>query len=183
MRKIAALFVRADSVYKRLPMVDAWDIERDARQWPGGCPVVAHPPCRAWGRLRAFANPRPDEKELAIWAIEQVRRYGGVLEHPAHSTLWDEISLPTGKRIDEHGGFTLHVNQSWWGHKAAKQTFLYVCGISPRQIPLMPLTMHDPQYVVSSTRGRLKKPEVTKAEREHTPPALAEWLVELARRC
>lgn len=44
MRTVAALFVRADSIYKTMPDVDAWDIERDARRWPGGCPVVAHPP-------------------------------------------------------------------------------------------------------------------------------------------
>lgn len=42
---VAALFVRADGNYKAMPGVDAWDMERDARLWPGGCPVVAHPPC------------------------------------------------------------------------------------------------------------------------------------------
>jgi hypothetical protein len=41
MRQIAALFVCADSIYRTLPGVDCWDIERDARNWPGGCPVVA----------------------------------------------------------------------------------------------------------------------------------------------
>lgn len=41
-----------------------------------------------------------------------------------------------------------------------------------------------------SSRGRRRdgsrskaRPEVTKAEREHTPPQLAAWLVELAGRC
>lgn len=43
-RTVATLFVRSDSIYKSLPGVDAWDISRDARKWPGGCPVVAHPP-------------------------------------------------------------------------------------------------------------------------------------------
>lgn len=90
---VAALFVRADSIYKTMPGVDAWDIERDARKWPGGCPVVAHPPCRAWGRLRQFAKPRPDEKDLAPWAVEKVRRWGGVLEHPANSSLWIACGL------------------------------------------------------------------------------------------
>jgi hypothetical protein len=28
-----------------------------------------------------------------------------------------------------------------------------------------------------------KLPEVSKAEREHTPPKFAQWLVDLARRC
>ena len=30
---------------------DCWDIERNALNWPGGNPIVAHPPCRAWGQL------------------------------------------------------------------------------------------------------------------------------------
>ena len=63
--QVAVLFARADSNYKQLPECDVWDAERDARKWPGGCPVVAHPPCRAWGRLRHFAKPRDDEKDLA----------------------------------------------------------------------------------------------------------------------
>jgi hypothetical protein len=38
---IAALFVRSDSIYKSIGNVDAWDMERDARRWPGGGPAVA----------------------------------------------------------------------------------------------------------------------------------------------
>jgi len=74
---VAVLFARRDSIYKTMPDCDVWDIERDARKWPGGCPVVAHPPCRAWGQLSHMANPRPDEKELAIFAVDQVRKFGG----------------------------------------------------------------------------------------------------------
>ena len=73
MQTVAVLFARSDSIYKALPGCDVYDIERDARRWPGGAPVVAHPPCRAWGRLRAFAKPRHDEKDLARWAVAQVR--------------------------------------------------------------------------------------------------------------
>ena len=47
MTQVAVLFARADSIYKTLPGCDVYDIKRDARTWPGGCPVVAHPPCRA----------------------------------------------------------------------------------------------------------------------------------------
>lgn len=54
---VAVLFARQDSTYKALSGVDVYDIDRDARTFQGGMPVVAHPPCRAWGRLRAFANP------------------------------------------------------------------------------------------------------------------------------
>lgn len=191
---VAVLFARADSNYKALPGVDVWDAERDARLWPGGSPVVAHPPCRAWGRLRQFAKPRPDEKELALFAVNQVRRFGGVLEHPEGSTLWEAAGLPKPGHKDEFGGWTMPIAQHWFGHRAEKLTLLYIVGCAPAQIPEMPMLLGGATHVIAQRRTlaggvRLKKgmpgwrPEVTKAEREHTPPALAAWLVELAGRC
>lgn len=180
---VTALFVRADSVYKRMPGVDAWDIERDARRWPGGGPAVAHPPCRAWGALRQFAKPRPDEKALAIWAVGMIRAHGGVLEHPAASTLWPECGLPEPGQRDAWGGWTLPVYQHWWGHRAEKATRLYVVGCEPRDIPDMPMRIDRPTHCVRPTKSYPRLPSVTKAEREHTPPEFAAWLIELARRC
>ena len=65
MEPVAVLFARADSIYKSMPGCDVYDIERDARTWPGGAPVVAHPPCRSWGKFAHMAKPRPGERELA----------------------------------------------------------------------------------------------------------------------
>ena len=188
MRQVAVLFARADSIYKTLPDVDVWDIERDARKWPGGCPVVAHPPCRAWGQLAHMAKPRPDEKDLARWAVAQVRDWGGVLEHPKKSRLWADQSLPAPGQRDEFGGFTLPIFQSWWGHRAEKATLLYVVGVEPRDVPDMPMVLGEATHVVSSSRRWYRghqnlKPWITHAEREHTPPELAQWLVDLARLC
>lgn len=191
---VAVLFARADSFYKTIPECDVWDAERDARRWQGGAPVVAHPPCRAWGGLRALANPRHDEKALAPWAVQQVRRFGGVLEHPKRSQLWPHCGLPATGERDEFGGWTLPIFQSWWGHRAEKATLLYIVGCEPANVPAMPLVLGDATHVIGAggrrrDGGRLHKgdagwrPEVTKAEREHTPPALAKWLVELAQRC
>lgn len=178
---ITILFARRDSVYKMLPDVDVWDADRDALRWPGGTPIVAHPPCRAWGRLRSFARPADGEKELAIWAIRQVRRWGGVLEHPAGSLLWREAGLPALGAHDAFHGWTLPVTQHWWGHRADKATWLYIVGCLPRQLPDIPLRLDEPTHVVQSRRpGR---PSITKAEREHTPLLLAEWLVQVARCC
>ena len=186
---VAVLFARADSFYKTLPDVDVWDMARDARKWPGGCSVVAHPPCRAWGRLRHMANPRHDEKDLARWAVSQVRRWGGVLEHPNASTLWADQSLPQPGERDKFGGWTMPICQNWWGHRAEKRTLLYIVGIEPWQLPAYPYTMERASHVVG-TSGRWRdgsrladRPEITKAEREHTPPELARWLVELASMC
>lgn len=145
---ISVLFCRKDSIYKEL-VDDCWDIERDARLWPGGNPLIAHPPCRAWGQLAHFANPRLDEKELAVFSILKIREHGGVLEHPRASKLWAHMKLPLPGTIDEYGGFSLCVNQSWWGHKAEKNTMLYICGISINKLPEIPLNFDSIQYVVS----------------------------------
>lgn len=184
---IAVLFARRDSVYKTLPGVDVWDEDRDARRWPGGCPVVSHPPCRAWGGLRHMAKPRPGERELAVFALEQVRAWGGVLEHPRRSELWQACGLPLGDQIDEFGGFSLLVNQCWWGHRAEKPTLLYVCRVRPSDVPPVAVNLTAPRHVVgcagrnqSGVRSRWR-PDISKREREATPVALARWLVELAR--
>jgi len=91
---IAVLFARDDSRYKELDGYDVYDIHRDARNYCKNYPVVAHPPCRAWGMLSHMANPREGEKQLAYLALAQVRLNGGILEHPAGSRLWKEAPLP-----------------------------------------------------------------------------------------
>jgi hypothetical protein len=183
MQTVAVLFARADSVYKTIPGCDVYDMERDARIYDGPHPVVAHPPCRAWGRLRTFANPRPDERNLARLAVSLVREFGGVLEHPAGSTLWPSQRLPRPGARDPWGGWTLTAPQQWWGHKAEKSTWFYVVGCDPCDIPDVPLVLGEATHVVQSRKRQDYRPHITKAEREHTPPELAVWLVKLARRC
>ena len=183
---VAVLFARADSYYKTLPGCDVWDIERDARQWPGGVPVVAHPPCRAWASLRNWAKPRKGEKDLAHLAIAHVRRFGGVLEHPQLTTLWRVAGLPEPGRRDEYGGWTLVIDQNWWGHRARKRTRLYVVGCEPTDVPPLPLVLGEATHTVGLWSGRNKatcRPSIAKHEYESTPPDLARWLVELARSC
>lgn len=191
---VAVLFARSDSHYKKIADCDVWDADRDATRWPGGSPVVAHPPCRAWGQLRAMAKPREGEKELAIFAADQVRRNGGVLEHPKNSTLWPAISAPPPGTHDRFGGWILPISQSWWGHRAEKATTLYIVGCEPVDVPSIPLALEKAPCICGSS-GRRKdgsrtkkgdpnwRPEITKAEREHTPPRLAAWLVALAAKC
>ena len=180
---VAVLFARADSHYKALAGADVWDAERDALRWPGGCPVVAHPPCRAWASLRHCAKPRDGEKDLAHYAIAMVRQWGGVLEHPAGSTLWSAQGLPAPGSRDAFGGWTLAAPQKWWGHKAEKDTWFYVVGCEPGEVPALPYTMAEATHVVQSRKRTDYRPHITKAEREHTPPELAKWLAELAARC
>ena len=177
---VAVLFARADSHYKALPGCDVWDAERDARKWPGGAPVVAHPPCRAWASLRFHAKPRPDEKQLAIDAVAHVRRYGGVLEHPHRSTLWPTAALPEPGERDEFGGWTLVVDQQWWGHRAQKRTRLYIVGCEPTAIPAMPIVLGEATWgcgvaETSNAADHRSQSESTRQHRPSSPNGLSSW--------
>ena len=112
---IAALYVQADGCYAGLPGVDLWPEERDARGYDGPWPVVAHPPCARWGRFAEGGPSAPHKRKLGdddgcfAAALVAVRRWGGVLEHPAYSHAWDAHNLPwpppEGWQMDVHGGW------------------------------------------------------------------------------
>lgn len=180
---VSILCAREDSVYKRLPGCDVWDIQRNAWNFKGGGPVVAHPPCRIWGRLSYFCTGSEAELcaeiLLGIRCVYHVRDNGGVLEHPAGSALWREMQLPApGENPDRYGGWTLAAPQEWWGHTCEKKSWFYICGVCPRSIPAVPLRLDYPAKVIQSAT---KANHCSRAEREHTPLHLAKWLVELAR--
>lgn len=128
--------------------------------------------------------------EAGLWPVSgKVGVMGGVLEHPSTSRLWKVMNLPLPGKHDEFGGYTICIDQFWFGHKAQKKTFLYICGVPQSELPSIPLRFEAIQYVVSSCkrnkagrRGNGKK-EITKAEREHTPILLAEWLLKVAQKC
>lgn len=171
---VAALYVRrASSPYRALP-VELWDEERDARRYDGPWPVVAHPPCGPWGRLAHRSKASADEWNCGPDAVRKVWRYGGVLEHPAFSGLWDYCGLPLPGQRDKHGGFTLPVLQSWFGHRAPKATWLYIVGREPASLPAIPYALGEPG-------GRVEL--MGRAERERTPEPMARWLVEVAEGC
>lgn len=191
---VSVLFGRRDSVYKGFPGVDVWDVDRDARNFCGSGPVVAHPPCRSWGRLRKLANPLPGERELALFAVEQVRRCGGVLEHPNGSQLWSVAGLPSPGEVDKFGGWTFVVSQRWFGHRADKLTWLYIVGCLSGDLPSVGFALGEASHICGSSGrrrdgSRLHKgdagwrPEISKAEREGTPFPFACWLLDVARRC
>lgn len=184
---ISVLFAAPHSVYHSIDGLDVWDAARNALLWPGGNPIVAHPPCRGWSRMRAFCHNLAGEKELSVWAVEQVRCYGGVLEHPAGSSLWPFMSLPSPGCSDEWG-HTLIVDQWWWGHLAQKRTLLYIVGCKKKDVPIVPLRIGRPSHTMGLWRGRDKRPgksrpEVQKKMRSATPISFALWLIELASRC
>ena len=168
-RRIAALYVREDSPYKAIDFVDCWTAARDARRWPGGTACIAHPPCAAWGKY--YHKTTQATGALALLALDQVRNNGGVLEHPAHSQLFNLAVLPKpGEMPDAWGGWTLEINQVDFGHEATKATWLYVVG--PATLRIAP----------GSERPSVIRPleHLSHRQREITPPALARALAMLA---
>jgi hypothetical protein len=183
---VAALYVDTErGPYASMDGVDAYGIERDARLYQGPHPVVAHPPCEAWGQMRAW---RLANKAVADWqsdrwdiagasmvcgpvAVRQVQTLGGVLEHPARSSLWKYAGLPMpGLFTDHHGGFTVEVAQGAYGHPAPKMTWLYIVGVARERVT--PRAFVDPG-------GRVDRQWST--DRHLTPQDFADWLVEIAR--
>lgn len=195
MRPIAALYVDALSgPYPRLDGVECWsgvpsqlslmagESERDAMAYAGPDPVVAHPPCGHWGRWRRRCKQPRSWAIAGLVAFWQVRNFGGVLEHPAYSTLWDVVSAARPGEVDEFGGWTLQVNQTRWGHPCKKPTWLYVVGVSPEEMPALPEEQAATHCMVRLLRNSNELPELPKRKRHLTPFPFAEWLVDVARR-
>ena len=182
-RRVAALYVDAAGPYAGLAGVDCWPLKRDARRYAGPWPIVAHPPCGPWG---SYAHKSHEDPELALRAVEQVQRYGGVLEHPAKSRLWKSCDLPqpgaTAKR--QGNAYTVEIRQVDFGHRASKPTWLYIVGGGI--LPPMPLPVPDPAPPRPYKSGRQPRgvlETLSKRQRKLTPPRLADWLVRVAQTC
>jgi hypothetical protein len=190
---IAALFVQRGGVYWDLPDVDPWDTDRDARLYPGPWPVVAHPPCERWGRYwhggpsARVRMVRGDDGGCFAAALEAVRTWGGVLEHPQASAAWHAFGLmepPWGGgwvAADWEGGWTCCVEQGHYGHRARKATWLYAAGVT--SLPSL-------QWGPSVTIGRIDDglhgktwscaERLNKRERAATPIPFRDLLLSIA---
>lgn len=139
---IAALYVEKGGCYSGLSGVDAWDIDRDARLYAGPHPAVAHPPCQRWGRysenhpITGKINTTGDDGGCFEHALNAVRTFGGVIEHPKDSKAFGtEFGFGLGKpkaegwtRSDDTIGWICMVDQGHYGHFANKRTWLYAVG-------------------------------------------------------
>lgn len=187
---VAALFVEADGVYLGLPGVELWPEDRDARTYAGPWPVIAHPPCSAWCRMAPvnqvrYGIPIGADDGCFSAALAAVRRWGGVLEHPAGSLAWLEHRLPwpavnSGWQRDFEGGWCCYVEQGNYGHRARKPTWLYA--VADDLPPLRWGRAKCPQAWVSTDRPRnvlaaMGIDQLSKSEAKRTPPAFRDVLL------
>lgn len=156
---VAALYVESNGSYFVIPGVDPWDEIRDARLYNGPLPVVAHPPCQRWGKFWAGQplwiartgerKKKGDDGGCFAAALQSVRQFGGVLEHPWGSHAWPYFGIVVPPRrggwvkADEHGGWTCCVEQGRYGHYARKPTLLYAVRT---ELPELLWGMSDPTF-------------------------------------
>jgi hypothetical protein len=187
---IAALFVANPGCYIGLPGVDPWDKERDARLYAGPWPVVAHPPCQLWVNFAALnfkrwggEHNRPgNDGGCFASALANVRRVGGVLEHPASSNAWRAHALERPVRLGwqtagQRSGWVCEVWQSAYGHLARKRTWLYYDGPPPPE-----LDWRRPTGSMQIGKFDRIKPTLYGPKASATPLAFRDMLLDLARR-
>lgn len=179
---VTVLFTQPGSHYYNFD-TDCYDIARDARLYTGSSAVICHPPCRSWGQLRHISHFSLAEHNLAIFAVIKVQKNGGIIEHPVGSKLFGSI-LPYPGLKDNYGGYTICIDQHWFGYPARKKTLLYIVGIPENKLPPIPISFDAITHKIGGTRKksqnyhRLK--EVSKSTRSLTPIALCQWLIETA---
>jgi hypothetical protein len=181
---VAALFVATGGCYFDLPDVDPWDQARDARLYGGPHPVVAHPPCETWG---AFARQGWTKRSLGdddgcfASALESVRKWGGVLEHPACSSAWSAHGLISprlegGWVYAGDGGWTCTVEQGNYGHRGRKATWLYAYGC---ELPSLTWGEAKRDPVARVRTGIVQS--MSKKQRAATPIPFRDLLLGIAR--
>lgn len=189
--RVAALYVETGGVYCGLEGVDVWDEQRDARLYAGPHPVVAHPPCSRWGQLAnvnhaRYGTPIGEDGGCFEAALAAVRKYGGVLEHPANSIAWKHFGLPPAKRgvwstmLSDHRGGSTEVSQVVYGHGARKRTWLYAVDID---WPTLDWTDHPGEYVVGAgiNTGFNSKERLPDQLAIRTPLPFRDLLLRMAR--
>jgi hypothetical protein len=154
--QVAVLFTRHDSIYKTLN-VDCWSRARNALNYKGPNPVIAHPPCARWGSFATKGDRLiGDDSNTFAHAIWCVRTFGGVIEHPANSKAWRWFGIKQPHMVGwTHGdqwGSVCCIEQGNYGHKARKPTWLYSTLGTPeldwgpsvdKKVPLGSLNKHD----------------------------------------
>lgn len=191
MTDVAALFVAAAGPYQKLLGAgNCWDAARDARSYAGPYPVVAHPPCQLWcnfarlnfSRWGGEHNRPGNDGGCFAAALAAVRRWGGVLEHPAFSLAFREFGIQVPVRTagwhagNREGEWVCEVWQSAYGHRARKRTWLLYVGSRP---PPEAKWGREPGTHQCGWFDR-RKPTLGKKESSATPVAFAEWLIAVA---
>lgn len=175
---VSILYVQKKSNYDSFKELDLWKEERNALLYSGDNVIIAHPPCRGFGRLRSFSNNPGCELFMGFSSIAKVRRFGGIVEHPISSTLWQKMKVGSLKSPDQYGGYLIKVHLSDFGFKAKKPSGLYIVGLPYKLLPAQPLSLDAITHSVCTSKKSAKK-ELDVLVRSRTPLALINWMLEV----
>lgn len=155
-----------------------------------------------------WGHKRGDDDGCFASALASVRRWGGVIEHPAWTRAWPTFGILSPPQsdgwivADDLGGWTCHVEQRRFGHAARKATWLYVIGVDVDDLPNLwgRPSPDGPTALVSWCQnrtppparvGRMHKqqprsegdtrPRLSKRAASATPPAFRDELLAIAR--
>jgi hypothetical protein len=208
---IAALYVAKGGPYYDLEGVTPYSENEDARIYQGPHPVVAHPECQRYGRFwkgqpgnikKGKIERMGDDQGCFKCALYDVRRWGGVLEHPEGSHAWKMFGLAKPPRqggwikADDFGGWTCRVEQGQYGHYCPKGTWLYAvnCDLPELKWGVHPTTDDDfrrlaPHHVEKHGIEWCRRAGImamlgggkNAGPRIHTPPEFRDVLIAMAR--
>ena len=202
---VAALYVQDGGSYYGIDGIDPWDEARDARRYNGPHAVIAHPPCQRWGKMFAGSPSviartgvrkiKGDDGGCFGAALDDVRLFGGVLEHPWGSHAWPHFGINVPPRsggwiaADWFGGWTCCVEQGRYGHYARKPTLLYAVGcelpefdwgIGPHRIPAWAIEKYGEKKAKRIGELSFRGGGTDSTPRISTPPAFRDILIGMA---
>jgi hypothetical protein len=109
--------------------------------------------------MKAFAKPDLEERDLAFFCLDVVKRNGGILEHPHGSSFFRYAGIRPTLCIDQH----------WFGFPARKRTWLYFVDVKPLPHPLsFDLVATKVELMHSGMRSRM-------------PLTFCQWLVDCVK--
>lgn len=199
---IACLFVQDNGIYSKKKDLDLWPKERDARNYRGPFPVIAHPPCERWGRywgggpmLHGTEKQKllGDDGGCFFHALFSVRTFGGIIEHPEASHAFKFFGLPIPSQSggwthpDRYGGRSCCVAQGNYGHESQKLTWLYGKDIDFRELKWGKTPGKkrlDEGFHSNDERSKTiqRRKRTSKKINESTPEEFADLLIDLVQK-
>jgi hypothetical protein len=145
---VVILCTDKNSNYNSMQNVITFSSAEDALTYKGCFPVICHPPCAMFSKNRLFSKYNESSILLARHCYDMVNLYGGILEQPAYSIMFDYLGIKP----------TYSLDQNWFGYRARKKTWLYLKNVSLDKHPLsFDAITHNVTKTTSTMRARQPK--------------------------
>ncbi len=161
------------TIYTGQPGLDIYTKTKSAWLCQPRRPIIAHPPCRFWSRWNARASAATEdlieELLLGMHCANLVKEFGGILEQPAHSRLWQAANLPLPNTTGEDDAWSIEVDQSNFGHLCNKPTWLFFANCRRRKMTWSGWHLANPRRPTLAA--------LTPGQRSATPTRFRDFLI------